>query len=93
MSHPAHIYHSLDELLAEHNVFYPYDKNSFGYRYWMRRWNKHIAKHGNVPLIVRCRICSGQELREEVKRKKRKFRELIDNQEMEDFDEGHNLSE
>jgi thiaminase len=92
MSHPARIYHSLDELLAD-VISVPYDKNSFGYRYWMRKWNKHVAKHGNTPYMIKCSLCSGKEFKEEVLKKKTKFRELIDNQDMEDFNERYNLSE
>lgn len=34
----------------------------------MARWNAHIAKHGNVPLIEECSICSGREDRKMIKR-------------------------
>lgn len=30
-------------------------------------WKQHLDKHGNVPLIVQCGVCSGEEFRQDIK--------------------------
>lgn len=30
-------------------------------RFARRMWNAHIEKHGNVPFILKCAVCSGKE--------------------------------
>lgn len=30
-------------------------------RYGLRLWKEHIEKHGNVPIIQQCAICSGRD--------------------------------
>ncbi len=31
------------------------------------RWKQHIEKHGNVPLIIQCGVCSGREVKDAIK--------------------------
>jgi hypothetical protein len=69
MSHPAHIYNFLTEFLAD------YAGENDGSQLYVRRvqrwtavWNKHIQKHGNVPMIKKCAICSGAEFKDNIKR-------------------------
>lgn len=46
------------------------------------RWNAHVAKHGNVPMIERCSTCSGHDERKMIKlgkmREKRPSKTLRD---------------
>lgn len=46
------------------------------------RWNAHIAKHGNVPMIEQCSICSGyadrKAIKQGVRREKRPSKTLRD---------------
>lgn len=58
MSHPAHVY----------TTFEAYAATRTNLRKARRTWNRHVAKHGNVPLVVKCAICSGAEFRGDVKR-------------------------
>jgi hypothetical protein len=37
-------------------------------KYWTKEWKRHVDKHGNVPLVRRCGICSGRAFKESVKR-------------------------
>jgi hypothetical protein len=30
-------------------------------------WKRHVQKHGNVPLIRKCAVCSGEERRLDIK--------------------------
>lgn len=61
MSHRARVYHSLDELLEDCAIE---GKEAF----WIRKWNQHVEKHGNVPMILKCVTCSGQEMKKDIKR-------------------------
>ena len=46
------------------------------------RWNAHIARNGNVPMLIKCSICSGKETRIALKkgiiREKRPSKRLRD---------------
>lgn len=59
--HRTNIYNSLEEYL-ESIVDEPRYK-----RQAIRQWKQHIEKNGNVPMITKCSICSGEELRSLVK--------------------------
>lgn len=61
MSHRAKIYHSLDQLLKD-SVDSVNAK-----RHWTIKWKRHIEKRGNVPLIIKCGICSGKERLHDIK--------------------------
>lgn len=37
-------------------------------RYWTAKWKQHVEKKGNVPLIIKCAICSGKERLRDIKR-------------------------
>lgn len=67
-SHHAHVYRTLESFLKY--CAGPNDgSESFKRRVrsWTAKWNKYVEKHGNVPLIVKCNICSGKERKEEIK--------------------------
>jgi uncharacterized protein involved in tolerance to divalent cations len=67
MSHPAKVYTSLEQLIAE-TVVRTYDKYVVdAIRHARRRWKNHIEKNGEVPLIVKCSVCSGEEAKQDVK--------------------------
>lgn len=36
-------------------------------RYAKRVWKQHIAKNGNVPMIIKCAVCSGKEFKSDIK--------------------------
>lgn len=59
-NHRAHVYYTLEEWLKD----YPGHKRAKR----IALWKKHIAKHGNVPLVIKCAICSGQEEKRNRKR-------------------------
>lgn len=61
MSHPAHIYRSLEEYTA---IFID---TPAGRRRASREWKAHIEKHGNVPMILKCAVCSGREQKMDIK--------------------------
>ncbi len=70
-SHPAEIYNTLHELLVEMEcVEKQGEENSAkkSRRYWTKVWKRHTEKHGNVPLIMKCAVCSGTEWKEDIKR-------------------------
>lgn len=58
-NHPAHIYNTFQEFFSD---CYPDQK-----RLAAKIWKKHIEKHGNVPLILKCAVCSGEEHRVDIK--------------------------
>lgn len=76
MSHHAHTIHSLDELIE-----YCTQYNSGGeikaepegprrdkfVRNARRRWKRHIEKNGNVPMVLKCAVCSGTEFKNDIK--------------------------
>lgn len=74
--HRAHVVHTfeqyLDYLTTYRNVVPPekYEPTPQEMRRFKRTWKKHIEKNGNVPMILQCPICSGQELKEDIKRGK-----------------------
>lgn len=60
-THPAHVYNSLEEWLAR------FTDTVSGRRRARRTWKLHIEKNGNVPLVTKCSICSGKELKNDIK--------------------------
>ena len=38
------------------------------YNFWKRVWAKHVKSHGNKPMIRKCKICSGEEFRQDIKK-------------------------
>ena len=71
MSHVASKYNSLPELLEENECAYSdgeEETTKKRRRYWIKVWKRHIEKHGNVPLIQKCTICSGQEQKIDIKK-------------------------
>jgi hypothetical protein len=60
-NHHAHVYRTWEEFSK---VWIPKAQR------WARRiWNEDVAKHGNVPYITKCSVCSGREQDHEVRRK------------------------
>lgn len=70
MCHPAQVINSLEELLSSVG-YYDEDINpNFKikiHRYWTRVWKRHIERNGNIPLIRKCAICSGKEMKTDIK--------------------------
>lgn len=68
MSHPAHVYTTLESYLeyraGTDTTDKNYDRNK---RRACKRWKIHIEKNGNVPLVVKCQICSGKERKMDIK--------------------------
>lgn len=62
-SHHAHIYNTLEEYCASRVNTERCQRKA------RARWKAHIEKHGNVPLIEKCQVCSGREEKEIVERK------------------------
>jgi hypothetical protein len=83
MSHSAKIIRTFDELLIsaglESKEKYEglfsqrMKKPTYTYESLLRRcrrlWKAHVEKHGNVPMIRKCHICSGKERRDDIKKK------------------------
>ena len=68
MSHPAHVFTTLESYLEYRAGTDTTDKNyERNKRRACKRWKDHIARHGNVPLITKCQICSGKEYKMDVK--------------------------
>jgi hypothetical protein len=61
MSHRAMVYRTREEYLAAHVA------SARGQRRAIRRWKSHVARNGNVPLIHKCSICSGANIRMDIK--------------------------
>lgn len=56
-NHTAHVYRTLKEWIGSRT----------NEREARRTWKEHIARHGNVPIVLKCTICSGQYQKDEVK--------------------------
>jgi hypothetical protein len=54
--HHAEVYWTLDQYLERYDT--PRAR-----RQAIARWNAHVARNGNVPIIHKCSICSGRELK------------------------------
>jgi len=73
--HCAKVYNTLLQLLEamECAPGVKYDNPPIGWdenkarRYWTKVWKRHIEKNGNVPLIMKCAICSGKEQKLDIK--------------------------
>ena len=68
--HAAHVYNSITELL-DHAVGNKSDwssENNYNKsrRHWIRVWNRHRARNGNTPLVLKCAICSGKERKRDI---------------------------
>ena len=65
-NHHAHVYNTLEEWLAALCDTPKVQK-------WGRaRWKEHIDKHGNVPMIRKCSVCSGADQKLDIKHGKYK---------------------
>jgi hypothetical protein len=53
-NHTGHQYNTLEEYLASRVQTEEAQRKS------RIVWKKHVEKHGNVPLIEKCSICSGK---------------------------------
>ena len=70
-NHNAAIYNSLPELLEEMKCAYSQEEDKETQkrrRYWIKVWKRHVEKHGNVPLIMKCSLCSGLDFKKGVKK-------------------------
>lgn len=64
--HHSRIYHSFEEFVAD--SFTEAGKtNPQTISRARQRWNHHVEKNGNVPMIVQCSVCSGQEHKHDVR--------------------------
>ena len=61
--HRAIVYNSFEEYAEDYE-----DK-----RKARIRWNRHVKRNGNVPLVVKCSICSGKALQHDIKEGKFKM--------------------
>ncbi len=59
--HHAHVYTTFEQYIERFN------DDAQGRRTARRKWNQHIQRNGNVPLILKCAICSGAELKHDIK--------------------------
>jgi hypothetical protein len=59
--HHAHVYNSFEEFSAT------FPDNEKSQRNCHKIWKAHIEKHGNVPLVRKCSICSGKEQKDAIK--------------------------
>ena len=57
MSHSARVYHTYEEFAA----------SCTNERHARKVWKLHVEKHGNVPLILKCPVCSGEEQKMDIK--------------------------
>lgn len=65
--HPAHIFNTIEELVAYWCGDLEGEARIKPERIARKIWKKHIEKHGNVPLIRKCTICSGAEHKMDIK--------------------------
>ena len=68
--HCAKVYNTLHELLVEMECVEKQGESNLDKkcrRYWTKVWKRHIEKNGNVPLIMKCAICSGKEQKLDIK--------------------------
>lgn len=84
MSHPAKIYYSLDQLIEE--------RSCNGIRGDAKRrltilWKQHVEKKGNVPLIIKCAICSGKERLRDIKHGTFKVSTRVSQRQKEEFED------
>lgn len=56
--HRAVVYYGLEDLLA---VYVGFEEHA------RKMWKRHREKHGEVPLISKCPICSGREYKKLIK--------------------------
>lgn len=73
-NHVAKSYYSLDQLLKEMGAYDNTHGGESRKRYWTRRWKTHAEKNGNVPLVLKCALCSGKEFARDVKAGRYKVR-------------------
>ena len=69
-NHRAEVYTTLEQLLKETECLPKENEDNASKkrrRYWTKKWKKHIEKHGNVPMIFKCSICSGKEQKNDIK--------------------------
>jgi len=69
-NHPAVIYNTLQSLLEAMECVEKQGEDDWAKkarRFWIKKWKRHIEKHGNVPYITKCGVCSGEHQRWEVK--------------------------
>ena len=75
--HTAHVFTTLQQLL-EHmectewhenhpDEFFKKEWIQKNRKYWTKKWNQYIEKHGNVPFITQCAVCSGKEFKDDIK--------------------------
>lgn len=60
--HHAHVYTTFEQYRER------FTDDDRGLRFARKRWNQHIERNGSVPLIVKCAICSGEELKQDIKK-------------------------
>lgn len=68
--HCSHVFNSLKEILIHYgcvNNGRQTDGEKKQRKLWTKKWNAHVEKHGNTPYVVKCTICSGKELKDDIK--------------------------
>lgn len=77
-THHAHVYNTFEEFVRSRSAVFhqggpnnglvTYEKLEPRYmRAAVRIWKRHVEKNGNVPLVQRCSVCSGEEHRLDIK--------------------------
>lgn len=71
--HGTKVFHTLEALLAA-NVAPPssgskWERDHIERRriYWTRRWKQHKLRHPSKPWVQPCHVCSGGELRDDIR--------------------------
>jgi hypothetical protein len=57
MSHPAEVFTTFKAFMA----------TQINHARARQVWKRHLEKHGKAPMIVKCSVCSGQELKDDIK--------------------------
>ncbi len=65
--HPASVYTTLQSLLVAMDCLEDNELQKKRKKFWIKYWNGHIDKHGNVPLVMKCQECSGREYKRDLK--------------------------
>jgi hypothetical protein len=56
-AHPAEV----------HTTFKSFSEDMILYRKARIAWKNHLAKHGKSPMIIKCDVCSGREMKIDIK--------------------------
>lgn len=69
--HHAHIFSTLESVLTYYVEPWKEDGDDLmakeADKFARKVWKAHVQKHGNVPLIQKCAVCSGEEAKLDIK--------------------------